>query len=230
MSTRASLLAFAATIGLAAACSDRPTEPRGLRADQGTASTQRGPSGPAAQRAALLTNVPVTGTLIGGGTFRGTITATKITIDEATRQLTMSGVVNGTAVRSNGEVVDVVDQTFTAPVSLNRPGTTSSIVQPAAQASCGILNLVLGSLHLDLLGLVIDLNQVVLNVFAQTGAGNLLGNLLCALTGLLDIAGALSAITHILDLINTILSGLATPGVGGVMWLAPQPAVLLWST
>ena len=52
--------------------------------------------------------------------------------------------------------------------------------------ACDVLNLVLGPLHLDLLGLVVDLNRVVLNIVAQSGAGNLLGNLLCAVAGLLD--------------------------------------------
>ena len=104
-----------------------------------------------------------------------------------------------------------------------------SIRLPAAQASCGILDLVLGPLHLDLLGLVVDLNQVVLDITAVTGAGNLLGNLLCAVVGLLDIPGAIAAITHILDNINNILSGLTVPGVGGVMWLAPQPVFHTWS-
>jgi hypothetical protein len=77
--------------------------------------------------------------------------------------------------------------------------------------------------------LVVDLNQVILNVFAMTGAGNLLGNLLCALTGLLDIPGAIAAITHILDMVNSLLSGLTTPGVGGVMWIAPQQGLRLFS-
>lgn len=55
-----------------------------------------------------------------------------------------------------------------------------------ADATCEILELVLGPLHLDLLGLVVDLNQVVLTITAVPGAGNLLGNLLCAIAGLLD--------------------------------------------
>jgi hypothetical protein len=54
------------------------------------------------------------------------------------------------------------------------------------QATCDILELVLGPLHLDVLGLVVDLNQVVLTIVAESGAGNLLGNLLCAVAGLLD--------------------------------------------
>jgi hypothetical protein len=56
-------------------------------------------------------------------------------------------------------------------------------------ASCPVLHLVLGPLHLDLLGLVVDLNNcangpVTVDVTAIPGAGNLLGNLLCDLTNL----------------------------------------------
>lgn len=210
-----------------AACSDRPTAPKAI--SNTDLSTSRGEGSGAArnanERAALLTNVPVTGTLAGGGTFSGTFTATKITIDEATRQLSLTGVLNGTATRIGGDVVNVVDQTFTAPLAVNRPGVASSLAQPAAyQASCGILHLDLGPLNLNLLGLVVDLNEVILNVSGATGAGNLLGNLLCALTGLLDIPGAIAAISHILDSVNAILSGLTVLGVGGVMWIAPAAA------
>ena len=217
---------------LVAACSDHPTAPK--TAAPPAPSLSRGEGAGAARnadkRAELLTDVPVAGTLVGGGTFTGTLTATKITIDQATRQLTLTGVLNGTAIKATGEVVAVVNQAFTTPVSLTRPGmAASSLIQPAAQASCGILDLVLGPLHLDLLGLVVDLNQVILDITAVTGAGNLLGNLLCALVGLLDIPGALAAITHILDTINNILSGLTVPGVGGVMWIAPQPVFRTWS-
>lgn len=231
MLNRVHVLAFAAAC-LVAACSDHPTAPK--TATPPSPSLSRGEGAGAArnadQRAALLTNVPVAGTLVGGGTFTGTMTATKITMDQATRQLALTGVLNGTAIKGTGEVVDVVNQAFTTALSINRPGVASAgIIQPAARASCGILDLVLGPLHLDLLGLVVDLNQVVLDITAVTGAGNLLGNLLCAVVGLLDIPGALAAITHILDTINNILSGLTVPGVGGVMWLAPQPVFHTWS-
>ncbi len=72
----------------------------------------------------------------------------------------------------------------------------------AQLGSCDILSLVLGPLHLDLLGLVVDLNQVVLDITAQSGAGNLLGNLLCAITGLLD-AGSLGA--QLVGLLNQLI-------------------------
>lgn len=66
--------------------------------------------------------------------------------------------------------------------------STSSVKQ-LAPASCEVLNLVLGPLDLDLLGLVIHLDRVVLNITAVPGAGNLLGSLLCAVAGLLDGTG-----------------------------------------
>jgi hypothetical protein len=73
---------------------------------------------------------------------------------------------------------------------------------------CDILNLDLGPLNLNVLGLVVDLQQVVLDVFAETGAGNLLGNLLCAIVGLLDGPGILASIGQILEQINAILGAL----------------------
>jgi hypothetical protein len=230
MSNRVQTLALVAAC-FVAACSDRPTAPQTRNPNAPSLSRGQGAARNADKRAELLTNVPVTGTLPDGGSFTGTITATKISMDPVTRQLTMTGVVNGTAMKSTGDVVDVANQTFSAPVSINRPGAAGAagIMQPAAQASCGILDLVLGPLHLDLLGLVVDLNQVILDITAVSGAGNLLGNLLCAVVGLLDIPGALASITHILDTVNNILSGLTVPGVGGVMWVAPQPVFQTWS-
>lgn len=60
----------------------------------------------------------------------------------------------------------------------------------AATGTCTILDLTLGPLHLNLLGLVIDLNQVHLVITAQQGPGNLLGNLLCGLANLLNPSGS----------------------------------------
>jgi hypothetical protein len=71
------------------------------------------------------------------------------------------------------------------------------------QAACPILHLDLGPLNLDLLGLVVDLSQVVLDITAVAGAGNLLGNLLCAVTGLLDNPAGLTALLN--DILGAVL-------------------------
>jgi hypothetical protein len=49
-----------------------------------------------------------------------------------------------------------------------------------AQGTCQILDLVLGPLHLNLLGLIVDLNQLHLKITADPNGG-LLGSLLCSL-------------------------------------------------
>jgi hypothetical protein len=53
--------------------------------------------------------------------------------------------------------------------------------QTAQATTCPILELTLGPLHLDLLGLVVDLNRVHLTITAIRGGG-ILGDLLCGLS------------------------------------------------
>ena len=65
-----------------------------------------------------------------------------------------------------------------------------------------------GPLDLNLLGLEVHLNQVVLDIVAASGAGNLLGNLLCAVAGLLDGGALLGQIAGLLNQILAILNGL----------------------
>jgi hypothetical protein len=67
------------------------------------------------------------------------------------------------------------------------------------------LNLVLGPLDLNLLGLEVHLNRVVLDIVARTGAGNLLGNLLCAVAGLLDGTGTLDQL-RLANALNRVLA------------------------
>ena len=62
-------------------------------------------------------------------------------------------------------------------------GTFADAPVQVAQATCTILDLTLGPIHLNLLGLVIDTNQIHITITGQTGPGNLLGNLICGLLG-----------------------------------------------
>lgn len=81
-------------------------------------------------------------------------------------------------------------------------GTATTAAAPAAAAAaaaCGILHLELGPLDLDLLGLVVHLDRVVLDLSAAPGAGNLLGNLLCSITNLLNAGGALTQLANLLN-------------------------------
>ena len=81
------------------------------------------------------------------------------------------------------------------------------VTDPAG--SCQILHLDLGPLDLNLLGLQVQVNEVVLDITAQQGSGNLLGNLLCAVAHLLDnTGGASNPLGGITALLNRILAAL----------------------
>ena len=75
------------------------------------------------------------------------------------------------------------DEPFSAVI------TRLTAEQNPDDADCPILNLELGPIHLDLLGLVVDTSQICLRITAQEGEGLLLGNLLCGVLGILDPVG-----------------------------------------
>ena len=137
--------------------------------------------------------VPVTGMSDAGDTFAGTLAITRFASQGG--NLVAVGTVTGTVTNAAGGVVGTASQAVTLPVDV-------------VSATCAILHLTLGPLDLNLLGLVIHLNQVVLNIDAQSGPGALLGNLLCAVAHLLDGAGPLGQIAALLNQILAILSGL----------------------
>lgn len=87
------------------------------------------------------------------------------------------------------------------------PATARAARAVSARATCPVLHLVLGPLDLDLLGLQVHLDRVVLNIDAQSGAGNLLGNLVCAVAGLLD-GGLQGLLGRLVTLLNQILGQL----------------------
>jgi hypothetical protein len=83
-------------------------------------------------------------------------------------------------------------------------------IQQAAPGECPILDLELGPINLDLLGLVVETSEICLEVTAHEGQG-LLGDLLCGLTGILDgpLLGAVTGanLTQITNAVNGILGG-----------------------
>ena len=140
------------------------------------------------------TAAPVTGALADGtGAVTGTFDVQNVVVQNGTLQAV--GTFTGTVTDAVGHSTQGTQQ-LAIPVDLAQ-----------SAGSCQILDLVLGPLDLDLLGLQVHLDRVVLNIVAVSGAGNLLGNLLCAVTGLLDggLSGQLGQLT---DLLNQILQRL----------------------
>lgn len=160
----------------------------------------------ATKESKFLKNLPVTGTLADGGTFKGKVTITEFGYD-TTKGLTVSGLIKGTATSAAG-VETEVNEAFTSVAATLNEATSASGAYQQAQAVCDILFLDIGPISLDLLGLTIDLSRIVLDINAVSGAGNLLGNLLCAIAGLLDPNGFLTdligGLTQLLNLLNQL--------------------------
>lgn len=110
------------------------------------------------------------------GTVQGTLSNLAVTVNQAGNL-----VLNGTFTDTLGNVTN-----FSTPI-LQATGT------------CQILDLTLGPLDLNLLGLMVHLDTVHLNITAQSGPGNLLGNLLCGVAHLLDSNASNNGLANVLN-------------------------------
>lgn len=155
------------------------------------AATSAAAPAPAASSTTADVTQAVTGTAANGVNFAGTLTVTSFQA--------VNGVVNAVGTIS-GTLTDAAGNTIGTV-------TNTAVSLPVTQAAgtCPILHLDLGPLDLNLLGLQVHLNEVVLDITAQSGPGNLLGNLLCAVSHLLDSSGSA---TSLANLLNQILGAL----------------------
>jgi hypothetical protein len=102
---------------------------------------------------------------------------TSVTFDAVTGVLTANGLVGS--------------QPFSAPLTMSAvPLPTDGL---SAAAACPILNLELGPINLNLLGLQVETSQICLDVTANSGQG-LLGDLLCGIANLLSNGALLSTV------------------------------------
>lgn len=92
----------------------------------------------------------------------------------------------GRRIVAQGAVVARYGSDTTAPVFKRTPFTARIATKRPAFSStariCDVLTLTLGPLHLELLGLIVDLSRVVLTIKADSNGG-LLGSLFCSLAG-----------------------------------------------
>ena len=148
----------------------------------------------------------VKGTLSGGGTFDGSVLIEKIVPEGLnSKQVRVVGKITGNAITPDGTVQKISDEPFSTPATLTSDGATSA---SAAQNVCSILHLDLGPINLNVLGLMLTTNEIVINLTAIQNGG-LLGNLLCSLANALANGTHLKAIlAHLNHLLNTILATL----------------------
>jgi hypothetical protein len=193
MPTARSLIAALAFAFTAVSCSDDkgPTAPTAPLDKAPTASAKPAPGTGTLSYTVVNANVVDEDDATLTGVFNGVVTITSFSTNAA-GDLLASGTIVGNITGALAQPVEVtfIDQVVTT----NR--------------RCTILELDLGPLFLDLLGLEIDLSRIQLDITAVTGAGNLLGNLLCALVSLLDQNPLAAQVGLLLQQINAILAGL----------------------
>jgi hypothetical protein len=143
---------------------------------------------PADVAAAQAVTVPVTGTATNalGQTvnFAGQFALQSFRVVNG--QLSAVGQLTGTLTNTVTGATQTVSQLITLPLA-------------TAAGTCQILHLELGPLDLNLLGLMVHLDKVVLDITAQAGPGNLLGNLLCSVAHLLDSNAAGQGLASVLN-------------------------------
>jgi len=124
--------------------------------------------------------------------------------------------VNITGIANNALQL-VANATTAAGQSLQIPLT---LTNAAAAGATPILDLHVGAIHLNLLGLKVDTSDICLQITAQSGPGNLLGNLLGDVSHLLDqglnLDQFLGSLTGQLNTLTTGLGGLLNGALGAI--------------
>lgn len=200
----ASIVAVAAALLPGAQAAPQPAERQSLATAAQTAASQVSQASQAkAAKGEITSNVR--GTFGRSGVVRGTFEPKRFVFRQG--EVYAVGTLHASLRRGDGTLVGRADRQISIPV---RNATSPSMAVGGGQSAmrtCDILRLVLGPLDLDLLGLQVHLDRVVLTITAVSGPGNLLGNLLCAVVGLLDRTSLLSQLrlANVLDRILSIL-------------------------
>jgi hypothetical protein len=145
-----------------------------------------------------MSDIPISAHDQQGHNFEGTLTIKDFAESEsAPGTVVAHGTVSG-KVTGKGVGNQTVTQDVTLPVSVQNAGTSVH-----SQATCQVLDLVLGPIDLNLLGLVLHVNQIHILLTANS-LGGILGSLLCSLAG--PISGL--SVDALLDLLTSILHAL----------------------
>jgi hypothetical protein len=114
----------------------------------------------------------------GSKGFKGTYTIQRFTTsgNKVVAVGTLTGKLKGKKVTKNNVKI---------PATLSVPAQSSQAPNPT-EGACQVLDLVLNPIDLNLLGLRVATSRIEVLIEAIPGGNALLGNLLCAITGILD--------------------------------------------
>jgi hypothetical protein len=192
-----------------------------------------GAQGPPPSAAVTL---PATGTFARGGEFTGTITINRF--EQRGNDIVAVGLVTGVLSRGGRTLGSAVAGEVTWPVAVRAggqflasvaarkpltpmpvawsPGARSEFGMLRVQAeTCQVVDVALGPVNVDVLGVQIALSPITFNLSGVTGTP--LGDLVCAVSDLLgSVADLVNLLNSVLGLLTGLLGGLAG-GLGGVV-------------
>ena len=152
-----------------------------------------------------LTGIPLSAHQQGRN-FKGTLDIVRF--DEQDGAVVAIGTIAGKVTGKGNGNKPVSVEDVVIPVDFGTPTAAQRQAGGVqAQATCNLLDLVLGPIDLDLLGLRLQVNQIHIQLTAEQGGG-LLGDLLCAVANLLDPLGPLSDLVAALNALLAALQGL----------------------
>jgi hypothetical protein len=193
LSTLLSIVVFVVAAGAGPAVADQDSK----------SNNGKGSSAPAAAK--LI--VPLTGTVVSGGTFTGSFSISRFENRSGTIHAVgmVSGVVIGPSARTGISGPLALPVTVTA----DQPLATRSALVAQAQVPCEI-HLSFGGLTLNLFGVDVTLTPVMIDLVAGSGPlGNIIGQICTLLNTVGDVVGL---VTNLLNTLLGLLGGL----VGGV--------------
>jgi hypothetical protein len=182
------------------------------------------------RRAPKALVLPLSGAGSGGVRFNGTVAVQRFVQRDG--QVFAIGAVSGSLSGPGGPIGTSILLPVSFPVHVGSgliARTERGLIHPASlpapdygarvmlvQAStCGVLHLDLGSVNLNLLGVVVTTTPVTIDINGDTAAP--LGNLVCAaLSTLNNVVGLVNVLNSILGLVTGLLGGL-TGGLGGAV-------------
>jgi hypothetical protein len=117
---------------------------------------------------------------------------------------------NGQLVASGTISATIKGKTYTSPFTV--PVTLALAADQTGAGTCPILDLRIGAITLDLLGLVVETSPICLTLTAYDNGG-LLGDLLCSVANLLSGGLSLDQILAGLSLVDPVTGTLLLPGL-----------------
>jgi hypothetical protein len=134
-----------------------------------------------------------------GKDFKGTYTIQRF--EKAGNKLVAVGTLKGKLKNRK-----VTRKNVRIPATLAQGAQSSQLPPNPTPGACQILDLVLNPIDLNLLGLHVATSRIEALIEAVPGANALLGNLLCAVTGLLDPSALAGPLNNLAAALNAILA------------------------